>query len=99
MASRVDRLHGRRAVTVWYANRAGRRLAYTIVGGRTLRHPDGLRVVMREGEAFRVLSHDGRQVLTGERGGHTCVVSVRGVDAASLVPLARYDASAHSDRY
>ena len=99
MATRVDRLHGRRAVTVWYANRAGRRLAYTIVGGRTLRRPDGSRVIMRKGEAFRVLTRDGRQVLTWERGGHTCVVSARGIDAASLVPLAQYVADEHPARY
>ena len=47
-------------------------------------------MITRKGGAIRVLSHDGRQVLTWERGGHTCVVSVRGVDAESLVPLARY---------
>jgi hypothetical protein len=90
VGTRTDRLGGRSAVTVFYVNRAGERLAYTIVGGRALSRPRGAARLVHDGIVYRALSRDARHVVTWERGGHTCVLSAAGVRVAALVDLAGY---------
>jgi hypothetical protein len=89
VGARRDRLDGRVAVTVFYANHAGRRLAYTIVGGAPLRLPSG-RDLERDGLALRALPAGSRHVVTWRRGGHTCVLSASGVATDTLARLAAW---------
>lgn len=86
--SRVDRIDGRTATTVFYAKGA-RSLAYTIVGGTALAEPSGRRV-QRGGTTLRVLTVGARDVVTWPRRGRTCIVVARGVPRAVLVRLAAW---------
>ena len=85
---RLDRLGGHRAVTVFYAWH-GTAIAYTILSVPPLREPAG-RVVNLGGLALRELTLGGRTVVTWRRGGHTCVLSGRGVSAHRLALLAAW---------
>ena len=84
---RADRLAGHAVTTVFYTNAQGRRIGYAIVSGRAPATHGGT-VTWRAGVPYRLLSHDGATVVTWERGGHLCVVSGRGVSAATLLRLA-----------
>ena len=86
--SRVDRIDGRTATTVFYAKGA-RSLAYTIVGGTALAEPSGRRVQRGE-TTLRVLTVGARDVITWRRRGRTCIVVARGVPRAVLVRLATW---------
>jgi anti-sigma factor RsiW len=74
--TRTDSLDGRRMETVFY-ERAGRTIAYTVVGGEPL-----------EGAPPQTLTRGGRNAVVWQEDGHTCVVSGEGVSAATLVTLA-----------
>ena len=89
VGSRVDELRGRRVVTVFYEKR-GKRIAYSIVGGKVLARPEGAATARREGTVLRTLPHDGRLIVTWERGGHSCVLSGKGVSREVLLGLAAW---------
>jgi hypothetical protein len=86
---RTDTVGGRRATTVFY-EKAGRRIAYTIVAGDALRTPKGSTSLEREGTDLRVLTVDGRTVVTWDRLGRTCILSGSDVDVATLAKLAAW---------
>jgi hypothetical protein len=72
--AREDKLDGRRAVTVFYANPKGAHIGYTIVAGKPLDEPSG--PGLRQGsEHYVVLARGARTIVTWRRGGHTCVLS------------------------
>ena len=86
---RVDEIDGRRAVTVFY-EKEGRRIGYTILSGDPVDPPDEATTADREGVTLRGLAAGGRVIVTWLRGGHTCVLSGTGVDAATLLDLAAW---------
>jgi anti-sigma factor RsiW len=86
---REDEIDGRRAVTVFY-EKGGRRIGYTILSGDPVDAPDEASTANREGVMLRGLSAEGRVIVTWLRGGHTCVLSGTGVDAATLLDLAAW---------
>lgn len=87
VGARADDPSGRDTTTVYYA-RDGRRIAYSIVSGDALDHPDYARPQRRSGVDYWTFTSDGRTVVTWERGGRTCVLSGRNVPAGELVDLA-----------
>ncbi len=85
--AREDDPSGRGAKTVFY-EKDGRRIAYTIVSGDALDPPGDARSEERGGVTYRTFRDDGRNVVTWERGGQTCVLSGAEVESAELVGLA-----------
>jgi hypothetical protein len=80
--TRSDELDGRRAVTVTY-ERAGREVAYAILGRPALDLPGG------DG-TYRSFRHDGRPAVAWIRKGRTCLLlGGDGVDDTTLRRLAR----------
>jgi hypothetical protein len=77
-----------RDVTTVYYRKDGRTIAYSIVSGGALDRPSDARPAKRGDVEYRVFKHDGRTVVTWERGGHTCVLSAPSVPAHELVALA-----------
>jgi hypothetical protein len=88
--SRSDRLAGRRVTTVFYADPAGRRIGYAIVAGTPAPHVAGGTIRMRAGTPYRLTRIDGRLVVAWTRAGHLCIVTGRGVSAATLLMLASW---------
>jgi hypothetical protein len=86
---RRDELAGRRATTVVY-RRAGRSIAYTIVGGPPLALGAPVRRTVSGETTLRTLVVRGRPVVTWLRRGHTCVLSGDGVAPRSLERLAAW---------
>ena len=85
---RKDMIGGRQATTVFY-EKAGRRVAYTIVAGDALATPKGSHPLTREGTDLRLLTVNGHSVVTWERLGRTCILS--GLDdPATLTKLAAW---------
>lgn len=88
--ARVDTLDGRTVQTVFYGDAAGRRIGYAIVGG-TPPLPTGTgQVHWRDGHSYRVLDINGAPAVVWLRAGRLCVVSGRGVSAATLLTLASW---------
>ena len=90
-ASAADKLDGRETTTVYYGKN-GKTLAYTIVGGDSLKWPKGGRETHREGTKLKVIHRDARTIVTWQRDGRTCVLSRRGragADAGQARRLAR----------
>lgn len=87
--TRTDEIGGRATRTVFYSRR-GRTIAYTIVAGEPLPEPVDARRSVREGTPLRVLSEDGRTVVTWLRQGHTCVLSATDAPADELLELAAW---------
>jgi hypothetical protein len=85
---RRDRLDGRNATTVFYAQ-GTRRIAYVIVSGRGLPRPSGAPEAVYRGVRFHTLRVDGQRAVTWRRLGHTCVL-VGAVPRAELVTLANW---------
>jgi hypothetical protein len=87
--TRSDRVAGRTVTTVFYSDGSGRRIGYAIAAGSAPRTSGGA-VSWRGGTPYRLLSENGVPVVTWARGGHLCVLSGRGVGAATLLALASW---------
>jgi anti-sigma factor RsiW len=85
---RYDTLDGRRATTVFY-DKDGARIAYVIVGGDGLPRPSDAPETVAGGVTYHTLDVDGRNAVTWQRNGHTCVL-VGAVPDAELLRLASY---------
>jgi hypothetical protein len=88
--ARVDSIAGRPVRTVFYANPRGQRIGYAIVGGSPALGLHGGSVQWRGGTAYRELTLGGERVVAWLRDGRLCVVSGRGVPAATLLRLASW---------
>lgn len=86
---RHDRLDGRVATTVFY-DRAGSRVAYTILSGPPLPTRAAAPSTIENGVKLRSSAIGGRMVVTWLRHGHTCVLSGARVPLAMLVGLASW---------
>lgn len=87
--SRVDRIHGRTATTVFY--RKGKwRIGYTIVTGKPVSVASSARAAVMNGTRFRSMRVRGNSVVTWERRGHSCVLSGAGVSRHELLKLASW---------
>lgn len=90
--ARTDTAGGRTITTVFYADRRARRIGYSIVSGAALVIPSGgSTAVERHGVRFRIVSRANPTVVTWREAGHTCILTARGVDAATLVHLAAWE--------
>jgi hypothetical protein len=89
--ARTDRIGGRSVMTVFYANDRGQRIGYAIVAGipAPTIGDDGV-VAWRTGTSYRLLSSSGARVVVWQRDGRLCVLSGRGVSAATLLALASW---------
>jgi hypothetical protein len=87
---RADTLGGRSVTTVYYSGSHGERIGYAIVGGMPAPALRGGVVVWHAGAPYRVLSLHGAPVVAWRRNGRLCVLSGRGVGAATLVRLAAW---------
>lgn len=85
--ARTDHVNGRTVTTVFYADKHGRRIGYAIVAGKPEAAPTSGALSWRHGVPFRVLTDNHTTVVTWLRNGHLCVVSGRGVSAATLLKL------------
>jgi hypothetical protein len=75
VGAREDKIEGREARTVYYANPKGVRAAYTILGGDAIDPPSDAAKRTDKGVELYVIQDEGRRVVTWERNGHTCVLS------------------------
>jgi hypothetical protein len=75
VGARDDKIEGRDARTVYYANPAGVRAAYTIIGGDAVDPPSDAAKRTDKGVDLYVVEDNGLRVVTWERNGHTCVLS------------------------
>ncbi|MFZ1924796.1 MAG: hypothetical protein WAU42_01500 [Solirubrobacteraceae bacterium] len=89
IGARADRIDGRAATTVFYANGGGQRVGYAIFAGAPMPKTGGV-VTWRGGVPYRLLDENGVAVVTWLRDGHLCVVSGRGVSSATLLGLASW---------
>jgi hypothetical protein len=90
---RSDRTGGRTVTTVFYSNRSGARVGYSIVSGaKPPRISEGV-VAKRGGVHYWLLDVNGVAAVTWLRGDRLCVVSGRGVDHATLLRLASWSDS------
>lgn len=88
--SRHDMINGRRAVTVDYTGPNGGRVGYTILAAPPLSVPGAAQRVERGETAFALVHHDGANVVTWRRAGHTCVLASRDLSARQLLVLAAW---------
>ncbi|HEY7074878.1 MAG TPA: hypothetical protein VH418_05900 [Solirubrobacteraceae bacterium] len=92
VGARNDKIDGRDAKTVYYANPAGAQAAYTILGGDAIDPPSGATKRTQKGVDLFVVQKDGRRVVTWQRDGHTCVLSApASVPEQKLLALAAWD--------
>jgi hypothetical protein len=87
--ARGDELGGRGTNTVFY-ERGGKRIGYTIVSGEKLNWPKGSAIKTVNGVELRSTSEGPQQIVTWLRGGHTCVLSGKGVGSQELEALASW---------
>lgn len=87
---RKDVVGGREAVTVYYADRAGREIAYTIVASPPLRRPS-VRLWQDDGTSLQAFTLGNRLVVTWRRKGDTCILSATGVSQQELASLAAWE--------
>jgi anti-sigma factor RsiW len=71
---RRDEVDGRAATVVYY-EKGGERIGYVILAGSALPSPSGTHAVVRHGVRYETLDVNGRQAVTWERLGHTCVLT------------------------
>jgi hypothetical protein len=88
--ARVDTVGGRTVTTVFYGDRAGRRIGYSIVSGAVLPVPAGSGAVQRGGLTFHVLRSGHTTVVTWREAGHTCILTAHGVAPETLERLAAW---------
>jgi predicted ATPase len=94
VGARHDTVDGRPAKTVFYDDAKRERAAYTIVGGTRIDPLSSARVRTRNGTKLWISEHEGRRIVTWERGGHTCVMSAPlRVPEDVLLALASWNAS------
>jgi hypothetical protein len=94
VGAREDTIDGRPAKTVFYDTAKRVRAAYTIVGGARIAPLSSARVRTRNGTRLWISEHEGRRIVTWERGGHTCVMSAPSrVPEDVLLALASWNAS------
>jgi hypothetical protein len=86
---RSDRLGDREARTVVY-ERAGKRIAYTIVSGDRIAAPSDATTTRRHGVNLHSLVDRDRRVVTWWRNGRTCVLSASDVSDRELLKLASW---------
>jgi anti-sigma factor RsiW len=86
VGSRTDAVGGRSVRTVFYQDPDGRRIGYAIAAGSPLPGAAGTRV-----NGFTVVRSGDTAVVTWLRGGHTCILAARGVDARVLMKLASWN--------
>jgi hypothetical protein len=94
--ARRDAIDGRTIQTVFYNAPGGERIGYAIVSGKPATAARGGVVRWRGKTPYRVLEEGGVSVVTWVRDGRRCVVSGRGVSAATLLRLASWDEDAPS---
>jgi hypothetical protein len=87
--ARIDHVAGRSITTVFYSDGAGGWIGYAIASGRAPRIGGG-KVQWHSGVPYRVSSVRGVTVVAWPRDGHLCVVSGRGMSAATLLHLAAW---------
>ncbi len=87
--ARLDTVGGRTVTTVFYGDRAGRRIGYSIVSGAALPVPAGA-AVQRRGLTFHVVRSGHTTVVTWREAGHTCILTARGVAPGTLERLAAW---------
>jgi hypothetical protein len=90
VGARTDSVGGRMVTTVLYANSRAQRIGYSIVAGPALAVPAGSTSVERRGVSFHVISHANPTIVTWREGGHTCILTARGVGAGTLMRLATW---------
>ncbi len=90
VGARTDAVGGRTVTTVFYTDSRARRIGYSIVSGAALAIPSGNASVQRHGVSFHVLSHANPTIVTWRAAGHTCILTARGVSAATLMRLATW---------
>lgn len=90
--ARSDSVGDRAVRTVFYDGERGQRVGYAIADGRRLPVGGG-RYETRRGVQMWVYDTGGETAVMWYRGGRTCVVSGRGVDAATLLTLASSEAA------
>ena len=76
-------------MTVFY-EKNGRRIAYTIVSGDALDVPTEADPATRSGIDLHLLTLNGREVVTWERLGYTCILS-GDLDRPTLLKLAAWN--------
>jgi hypothetical protein len=90
--SRVDKVNGRDATTVFY--RKGKwRIGYTIVTGKPVSVPGSATVTVNHGIRFRSAPLHGATVVTWERRNHSCILSGFNMSRAALLKLASWQDS------
>ena len=87
--SRVDKVDGRTATTVFY-RKGARRIGYTIVTGKPVKLPGSAEKTVRKGITFHIAPLHGATVITWERRGHSCILSGFNMSKQQLVKLAAW---------
>ena len=93
IGARTDRIDGRAMTTVFYRNGA-KRIAYTIVSGRSLSPGTSpvRTLTLARTELTTFSTTGGQHIVTWTRRGHTCVLSGQGVPLKALLELATWRA-------
>ena len=87
--SRVDKIDGRTATTVFY--RKGKlRIGYTIVTGKAVKLPGSANRTVSKGITFHIAPLHGATVVTWERRGHSCILSGFNMSKEKLLKLAAW---------
>ena len=90
IGERSDELDGRATHTVFYENREGRRIGYTIVSGDALDAPSDGEETVVDGVELTTFAADGASGVTWLRDGHSCVLAGEGVERSTLLELAAW---------
>ena len=85
--SRQDSLEGRTVATAFW-ERAGKRIAHSVVSGDPVEAPADVRRTGRRGILLRSFDRVGRTAVIWQEGDHTAVISAIGISRAALYALA-----------
>lgn len=85
--SRRDALEGRTVETAFW-ERAGKRIAHSVVSGDPVDAPADVRRTGRRGILLRSFERAGRTAVIWQEGEHTAVISAIGISRAALYALA-----------